>query len=903
MADNDESSSLNKPWATSNHEVLEMLGVDPEEGISGSEVAKRRKKYGKNILREHKKKSAWLIFIDQLKSPIVWLLAAAAVVSFAFSEYAEGLAVTIVIIINTAIGFFTELKAVRSMHALRKMGRTTAVVKRDGQNKEVTAEKLVVGDIVVIDEGDIVSADCRLLEASKLQSNESALTGESVPVAKSVGVVDETSGLSERENMIYKGTIMTRGSGHAVVVAVGMETELGKISELVEEAEEEETPLEERLHQLGHNLIWITLGIALLVSLLGIIRGKEILLMIETGIALAVAAIPEGLPIVATIALARGMLRMAKRNALINKLASVETLGATDVICTDKTGTLTENRMDVAMLLDSAGKINIGRENEHTLYNREERETGVDDDELLRDALRIGVLCNNASLSSHEKDGENRAHKHIGDPTEVALLTAGAEAGFYREQLVEEMPEKREEAFDTDTKMMATFHKDNGSYFVAVKGAPEAVLDACSKKKTAEGEEEFVGSEKEDWKKRNEELAGEGLRMLAVASKRVDSTEVEPYENLTLIGLMGLKDPPRKDIRHALELCGKAGLDVVMVTGDQPPTALNIAKSVNLVAQDYDDVIIGKELKPIDQMDEEERGKMVETRIFSRVSPKQKLDLISVHQDNGSIVAMTGDGVNDAPALKKADIGIAMGQRGTQAAREAADMVLKDDAFSSIVTAIEQGRVIFDNIRKFMLYLLSGNAGEIMIVGSASIAGLPLPLKPLQILFLNLLADVFPALALGVGGGDEDIMDKPPRKSSEPVLTRWHWIQIGVYGLILNFAVLAAFVLALYYYDMDVQSAVTVSFLTLSFGRILHVFNARDTQTHLFINEVTRNRLVWGALLLCTVILIGAIYIPPIAEVLQLTVPNTTGWLLIAAFSLPLLLIGQTAKYFGYGKI
>jgi Ca2+-transporting ATPase len=898
MPDDSYNNGARKPWAVESGDVIGELDVDLDRGISASEVKKRRNRYGKNILRELKKKSAWSILVDQFKSLIIWLLIVAAGVSLAFGEWVECIAIGIVIIINAAIGFVTELRAIRSMDALRKMGRTTAIVRRDGENREIPADQIVVGDIIIFDGGDVVSADCRILEASKLQANESALTGESVPVGKTEQVVDGDAGIADRRNMLYKGTAVTRGSGEAVVVAVGMNTELGRISELVEEAEEEATPLEKRLDKLGHKLIWVTLAVTGAVALLGIIRGKDVLLMIESGIALAVAAIPEGLPIVATIALARGMMRMARRNALINRLSSVETLGATNIICTDKTGTLTENRMTVTALFDSTGDVEIRKDNGHVVFIRDGEKVDHKTDRTITDALKIGILCNNASLSNDSDNGE----AGIGDPMEVALLKAGAAAGLKRNEVIEKLPEKREEAFDPDVKMMATLHQDNGRIFVAVKGAPEAVIDVCSSVMTADGTRELEPSDRELWSKTNEKMARDGLRVLAVAEKYADSKEADPYENLTLTALVGLKDPPREDVRDALGLCAKAGLGVVMVTGDQPATALNIARSVNLVDDDYKEVIVSSELKSIDEMTVEDRRKIIDARVFSRVSPKQKLDLISIHQNNKSIVAMTGDGVNDAPALKKADIGIAMGKRGTQVAREAADMILKDDAFSSIVEAVEQGRIIFNNIRKFVLYLLSCNVSEIMIVGTASMANTPLPILPLQILFLNLVTDVFPALALGVGEGDPNIMQKPPRRSSEPILTGGHWIQIGYYGVMLTMSVLGAFLISLYWLDMSDKNAVTVSFLTLAFGQLGHVFNMRNNESGLFINEITGNRWVWGALVLCVILILGVLYIRPIADVIGLSRPDATSWLLIIVFSLAPLSLGQIFKLAGLGK-
>jgi Ca2+-transporting ATPase len=875
-----------KPWAVSADEVISALDGDGERGLRGEEVKERRNVYGPNRLRQTKTKSTWLILADQFKSLIILLLAVAAVLSFLFGQRLEGLAIVAVILINAGIGFFTELKAVRSVEALRRLGSVAAKVRRDGEIREIAAENLVPGDLLIVEGGDVITADCRLMEASKLQADESALTGESLPVSKRTEPLAAETPVTGRANMLFKGTAATRGSGQGVVVATGMQTELGRISALVEEAKEEVTPLEKRLDRLGHKLIWLTLGIAAVIGATGILAGRQVLMMIETAIALAVAAIPEGLPIVATIALARGMWLMARRNALINKLSAVETLGATSVVFTDKTGTLTENRMTLARIALNSKEIEID-DGEFRVEG-----TGLDPskDEPLKEFLRVGVLCSNASLGA---EGEG---KTVGDPLEVALLAAGASAGLRRQELVKEMPEAREEAFDSEVKMMATFHKRKDRYHVAVKGAPEAVLRASSFVLDGGGREELDEDRRQGWLARSDEMAGEGLRVLALARKEVDGVESDPYEALTFIGLAGLVDPPRKDVRGAIESCKQAGVRVIMVTGDQPLTARKIALAVGLIDSDEAEAVRGRDIPELGNLSQDERRKLLGASIFARVSPKQKLDLIEIHQKTGAVVAMTGDGVNDAPALKKADIGVAMGRRGTQVAREAADMVLKDDAFSSIVEAIRQGRTIFANIRNFVFYLLSCNVSEIMAVGLAFLAKAPLPILPLQILFLNLITDVFPAIALGLGEGDREAMERPPREPGEPILTNDHWLAIGGYGLMITAAVLGALALALRWLDMGERQAVTVSFLTLAFAQLWHVFNMRDRGSRLFRNEVTRNPFVWGALGLCVALVLLGVYLPGLSLVLDLVPPGTEGWLVVLGTSLIPLLVGQIGK-------
>ena len=901
MTQTSTSSLPETPWTRPWREILEVLGVTGTEGLEDKEAKRRRKQYGRNRLRSAKSKSAWAILAEQFRSLLVALLAVAAVLSIAFGEWVEGVAILAVILVNAAIGFVTELRAVRSMEALQRMGSVDAKVRRAGQVQEIPAEKLVPGDIVILEGGDIVTADLRLIEASKLQADESALTGESVPVDKQVEPVDEEAPLAERASMVHKGTAVTRGSGEGVVIATGMDTELGHISSLVEEAEEKSTPLEERLDKLGRRLVWITLVIAALVAIAGIVAGKDLLLMIETAIALAVATVPEGLPIVATIALARGMRRMAQRNALINRLSAVETLGATNVICTDKTGTLTENQMTVVEIVLADDDIQVAGEGLETTgrFSRSGDSFEPREHEALYQMLQAGVLCNNAELHDDDKDGEIDA---IGEPLEVALLVAGAKAQIYRGELLESWPEVREVAFDADTKMMATFHQENGGYCVAVKGAPAPVLESSGRVLTKDGEKGLDGEGRSRWLARNEQMAEEGLRVLALATKVTESDSAKPYEGLIFLGLAGLLDPPREEVRPALEACQEAGIRVVMVTGDHPVTARKIALAVGLVEDESIDVIHGNEFKNRGQLSGDDRQRMLEAPIFARVSPEQKLNLIAIYQEAGTVVAMTGDGVNDAPALKKADIGVAMGQRGTQVAREAADMILEDDRFSSIVTAVEQGRVIFGNIRRFVLYLLSCNVSEIAVISLASLVNAPLPIRPLQILFLNLVTDVFPALALGVGEGEPAIMERPPRDPGEPILTRRHWIEMGGFSALITAAVLGVMALALVGLGLEQDRAVTISFLTLAFAQLWHVFTMRDQGSSFLGNDVVRNPWVWGALVLCTGLLVAAVYAPGLNTLLKVQDPGLVGWGLVLGASLFPWLAGQIFRSWGRGE-
>lgn len=848
------SRTITAPWSLSGEQALEKLHVEVAQGLSEQEAGARLASHGRNQLHTHTKRE-WLgVLIAQFKSILVLLLAVAAGLGFLFQNWIEGAAICAVILINAAIGFFTELGAIRSMESLRQFNAVHVTVRRDGKSKRIPAEELVPGDIAIVDAGDVIAADMRLISASRLLANESLLTGESFPVEKSIPAIPDDTILAERLNMLYKGTSINRGNAEAIVTGTGLDTELGQISSLVLATEDEITPLEKRLSLLARKLIVVTLIITAFTLIMGLISGKELFLMIETSIALAVAAIPEGLPIIATLALARGMWRMAKSNALINRLSAVETLGATNVICTDKTGTLTENKMTLDRILPAAPS---------------------GDTEI----LKIGTLCNKATA-----DG-------IGDPLEVALLNAAKDHDFSRKELRSTHPLVNEEAFDSESKRMGTAHRHDLDILVAVKGAAEAVLSICNSIRTQESSIPLDESERENWLRKNHDLASEGFRILAFATKT--TREEEPiYQDLTFLGLVCFIDPPREDIRPTLDECRKAGIRVVMVTGDQPGTAIHVAKSVHILDQGAPDgAVLGKDIQTLSDQ------QLLDTSIFARVTPKDKLDIIGRHQSNGSVVAMTGDGVNDAPALKKADIGIAMGLRGTEVSREAADMILRDDSFTTIVTAIRQGRVIFNNIRKFVVYLMSCNLSEVLVVGLAAGANAPLPLLPLQILFLNMVTDVFPALALGASEGDQNVMSQPPRKMTTQLIGRPQWLRIIGYSLLITAVVLGSFAYSLRVLHVSTKEAVTTSFLILAIAQILHVFNMTEKASPLIINEISRNRFVWLAILFCFALLFATLYIPLLSRTLDLTVPGTRSWLLIVLGGSAPLLIGRLVSW------
>jgi Ca2+-transporting ATPase len=891
MSSVEAAPAAQTPWNQPPEAVLAGLEVDAGCGLTAAAVRERLARHGPNRLRRSESRSAWHVLAVQFRSLMTALLAASALLAFAMSRPVDGASIVIVIALNVMIGFVVELRGVRSMEALQRLVQVHARVRRDGRVQEVPADRLVPGDIVLLEGGDIVSADLRLIEAANLQVDESALTGESVPVDKRVEACAAAALLAERSPMLHCGTAVTRGTAEGVVVGTASNTELGRIATLVTQTQDPATPLELRLDRLGRRLIWATLALAMSLVGAGVFLGRDLGPMVEISIALAVAAVPEGLPVVATIALARGMWRMAKHNALISRLSAVETLGATGVICTDKTGTLTENRMTVTRLLLAGGEdIEIGAST-GTAFTHAGRPIDPDDHPMLRRALQTAALCNNASLAEDGVAG-------IGDPLEVSLLAAARRAGLRRDALLRTWPEVREEAFDTATMMMATFHEHGRGLREAVKGAPEAVLDACTRIARGDGSEPMTPESREHWLAENARLAEQGLRMLALAGRECTADDSEPYEDLEFLGLVGLLDPPRADVREAIGRCRDAGIRVVMITGDQPATARHVAVAVGLAQeQEGDDAVIhGRDLGTVRQMSVDERRRLLQATVFARVDPAQKLALIELHQSAGNVVAMTGDGINDAPALRKADIGVAMGQRGTQVAREAADMVLKDDAFGTIVVAIRQGRVIFDNIRAFVLYLMSCNLSEVIVVALATLASAPLPLLPLQILFLNLITDVFPALALGVGPGNPRVMALPPRPADEPILTRGHWLAIGGYGVLIAAAVLGAFALALHGLALGSEAAVTVSFLTLAFAQLWHVFNMRSSGSRLLDNGIVRNPYVWAALGLCTGLLLLAMHWPGLSQALRLVPLDASGWTLaLAASSVPLL-IGQGVR-------
>lgn len=847
-------------------DVLRALDVDPEHGLAEHEAAERRERFGSNTIATRKRISAVTVLLHQLHSSVVYLLAAAAALALWFGEVEEGVAIVIVLFLNTLIGFITEIRAARSIEALRALGRHLVRVRRDGAARVLPGEDLVPGDIVLVEAGDAISADMRIAESSRLAADESTLTGESTSVDKAPESVAKDARIADRTSMLFRGTFIACGSAVGVVVATGAHTEIGHISQLVEQARPERSPLERRLARLSGQLVWVVLALTVVIAAVGLATGRNGFLVVESALALAVAAIPEGLPIVATLALARGVWRMARQNALVERLSAVETLGATTVILTDKTGTLTENAMTVRRLWVESGETEMAGNKP------------LAGDTLLQCLLRIAVLCNDASLGHGEV-------KHSGDPMEVALLLAGRAIGLNRQELLPRYAIARKHAFDSTLKMMATTHRHNGSHLYAVKGAPEKVLAVCTDVLAEGGKTSMDEATRRRWTERITELGQAGLRVLACALKTDASPDAEPYRDLAFVGLIGLQDPPRADVPQAIRDCSRAGIRVVMVTGDHAVTARSIGSAVGLGDTE---VAEGRHIESILSKSPHE---LKHIGIFARVSPAEKLAIVSAYQKSGDVIAMTGDGVNDAPALKQADIGVAMGRRGTDVARQAAAMILLDDAFTTIVKAIKEGRVIFGNIRRVAAYLLSCNLSEVLVVGIAIAGALPLPILPLQILYLNLVTDVFPAFALAMGEGERDILGHPPRDPKEPILGRRQWAAIAWQSALMTAAAYAALGLTLWA-GWSSQAVVTTTFLTIAFAQLWHVFDMRSSASGVIVNEVTRSPWAWSSLGLCGALLAVPPYLPPIAKALHLVPPTAAMWGIVAGFSLlPLLLI------------
>lgn len=861
---------MKEPFALASTEVLHQSGVDKEVGLSSAEAKQRLTTFGLNKIEQDKSTPWWQLLFNQFKSPLVLLLLVATGLSFFFQEWLDGFAIIAVILINAIIGFSMEFQAGQSMKALKKLAAVSCKVKRNAKIIQINAEEIVPGDLVFLEAGDLVPADLRIYHHAHLQADESSLTGESAPVNKTDAALPENTLLADRKNMLYSGTFITKGNAWGVVMSTGLNTELGKISSLVHSATQAATPLEEKLEELSRQLIKITVALVVIIFFSGWLAGRDVFLMLKTSIALAVAAIPEGLPIVATIALANGMIKMARQNVIVKRLSAVETLGGTSIICTDKTGTLTENRMTVAQD-DASGKT----------WKTNER---------IREAA---ILCNTAEI--------DRLGNEIGDALETALLKA-IEPFHHISDTRKKFPKLSEEPFSSETKRMATAHQHGTKVLVYAKGAAEEIIRLCHTYEHNSSVASLSPEVKKNLLLEAERMATKGYKVIAFAYAEHDSAPADLFSQLTFLGFVCLIDPPRKDARQAIQECASAGINVVMVTGDQPATAKEIAHQLSMKSEH--EVIPGAMMKPYKELDESDRKAWLSTSVFARVSPAQKLDLVSVYQDAKYIVAMTGDGVNDAPALKKADIGVAMGLRGTQVAQEVADMVIKDDSFASIVAAIRQGRIIFENIRKFVIYLLSCNLSELLIISTASILNLHFQLFPLQILYINIITDVIPALALGMTEGNSSIMKHHPRNKNEAIIDKARWKAVFTYSLVITVSCLAAVLVGheITHSGKNIlaDDCNNILFFSLIGTQLLHTLNMNSGRGNFFRSEVVRNRYVWLAIAICIVLLVLSAKIPTVEKVLDIKAISGFDLLIISSSSLFSLLVIQLTKQFGW---
>lgn len=863
-------------------EVVMQMQSNLSTGLSHAEAELRLKKFGENKITKSKERSPILIFFSQFNSPIVFLLLFATGLSFYFKEWLDGIAILIVILINSAIGFYMEFQAERSMDILKKLTAIPAKIFRNGTLLEYDSINVVPGDIIYAEAGDMVPADARILRNTQLQVDESTLTGESVPVEKKNEVLNEKTPLAERLNMLYKGTHLTKGNVWAIVTDTGMETELGKVASLVESAVQSITPLEKKLEKFSKKLIVITLGLVVIIFIAGLVNGKNFIEMLQTSVALAVAAIPEGLPIVATLALAQGMVKMARHNVIVKKLSAVETLGGTNVICSDKTGTLTENKIKVSQVVTDG-----------MIWNDGDKISSVQFEIM----SRVAILCNTAEL----KHVGNKVNE-IGDPLETGLLKFAESIGENIDSIRQKFPKVSEEPFSSETKMMATMHSSDDGFVVYAKGAVEEMVNYCTHILSDGKQKEFDSTLKQYWLNKAERLASFGLRIIAGAYKKdVDKNEKKIISELTFVGLFGMMDPPRKEVYKAIQECRSAGIKVIMVTGDHPSTAKNIGTQLGIYEKDTE-VIVGSQMKEYDLLSDEDKARWSSTSIFARVSPKQKLDLVKVLQEKGNVVGMTGDGVNDAPALKKADIGIVMGFRGTQVAQEVADMILKDDSFNSIVTAIKQGRIIFENIQKFVIFLLSCNLSELLVIAVASIFSLHFQLFPLQILFINLITDVLPALALGVIEGNDAIMKQKPKPIESPIIDTKKWWTIIFYSAVIATTSLGGVFISHFTIHAaelwNPQLCNNILFYSIIFSQLLHVFNMGKSGTNYFKSEVFKNRYVWLAVIASLALVIGINFNEPVRNVLSVYLMSPLDWIISIASAITAVLIIQFAKYF-----
>lgn len=854
-------------------QVLKELKTS-DKGLSQAEAEERLRQYGLNEIKEEKKISPLKIFIQQFNSVVIWILIAATVISAFLKEYVDATVILIILVLIAVLGFAQEYRAERAIEALKKLASLKATVLRDGQKKEIDAKELASGDVIILETGDKVPADARLIEIHNFQTLESALTGESQPVKKDSKELPEKTGIADRKNIIFSGTIVVSGRAKAVVIGTGMHTEIGKIAALIQEAKPEPTHLQKKLDQLGKWLGIMTVIIALAVFVVGfLVHEAPLIDMLIVSVSLAVAAIPEGLPAVVTISLALGTQKMLRRNALVRRLPSVETLGATTVICTDKTGTLTVNEMTVKKLFANGKIIDVtgaGYETKGQFLHKN-KPAGFEEIELL---LRIGALNNNAELKDKNL---------IGDPTEGALIVSAAKSGLIKEELEIEYPRIDEIEFTSERKMMATIHRHHGEKIAYVKGAPEIVLNLCNYIYMNGKAKKLTDEEKNEILEINREFADGALRVLGFACKTLVDTQ--PEKNLIFVGLQGMIDPPRDEVKSAIQKCKKAGIKVIMITGDHEMTAKAVAKEIGLAGK----AISGHNLDEIKNLEDW----VEDTVIFARVNPEHKIKIVDALKKKGHIVAMTGDGVNDAPALKKADIGVAMGITGTDVSKEASSMILTDDNFASIVNAIEEGRGIYDNIKKYVEYLLSSNLGEVLTIFAAILLGMPLPVIAIQILWINLVTDGLPALALSVDPNEPKIMERPPRNPKEHIITRFMNMKMIVTAVVMMISTLTVF--RFYKPESNLVYAQTMAFTVLVMLQMYNVFNTRSEKASAFKGILSNKYLILAVM--SSIFLQVLVVYPPLNKFFKTAPLGIFDWIIVVLISSSVLIVGETVKH------
>lgn len=876
------------------------LNTHAEQGLSTAEAAKRLEQYGPNELQQKKGISIFQMFLEQLKDYMVIILIIASLISIFVGEVVDSIVIIGIVIINACLGVFQEYRAGKALEALKKLSAPNASVIRDGEPVIIPARELVPGDLVSLETGDYVPADVRLVSSINLKVEEAALTGESVPVEKHADArLEGDIGLGDQINLGFMSTLVTYGRGKAIVTSTGMETIIGKIAEMIQEDDGEDTPLQKKLAKMGKLLGTGCLVICALVFAFGLTRGEDLLKMFMTAISLAVAAIPEGLPAVVTIVLALGMQRMAKHNAIMKKLHAVETLGSTTVICSDKTGTLTQNQMTIVKMYVPGMELDVTGE------GYEPRgEISVDGKavELSKEAavarlMEIQVLCNDSRLESHEENGVEE-WRIIGDPTEGAMVVAAAKAGIDQADINRKQPRLQEIPFDSKRKLMTTFHKEDGKDFVAyTKGAPDILVERCTHILRRDGKvEPITAKDVELILQENKQLASQAFRVLAMAFKHVNEipaapTPEENESELIFCGLVGMIDPPRAEAIAAIKICKTAGIRVVMITGDYKDTAIAIARHLDIISSD-NQALAGSD---INNMSDEELMEAAKTiNVYARVSPEHKVRIVQAVKDNGEIAAMTGDGVNDAPALKRADIGVAMGITGTDVTKESAEMILTDDNFSSIVAAVEEGRVIYSNIRKFVFFLMSCNVGEILIIFISMLLNWPIPLLPIHLLWVNLLTDAFPALALGTEKKEPGIMQGKPRDPNEPIINRDMIVSIVVQSIVMTAVVLGAFYFGWQRYGMEMGR--TYALATLIMSELLRAYTCRSEKYTLFKIGIFSNKNMNLAFVGCIILLVVVMIVPALRNVFNVEVLQFFDWdIIIIAGAMPLI-FGEITK-------